>query len=125
MRRLGIAVAVVIVALGSFGVGSATAYLVPYTGPGEWFAPGQGRSSDYDWCGYWTENNFAKAPSAWGLTTFITPGGGWRYSKQKYGNIFNSLGSDYKWFKKLHCKNNTGSGYQGGCFGDRQSALCA
>ena len=124
MKRVGTALAVVVLALTSFGVGSAAAYVVPYAGPGEWFAAGQGRSTDYDWCGWWTENNFAKSPSAWGLVTFITPGGGWRYSVQKYGHIFRTL-PEYHWFKKLHCKNNTGSGYQGGCWGDRQPAQCA
>jgi hypothetical protein len=124
MRKLGTAIAVMTLALASFGAGSAAADLVPYTGPGEWFAAGQGRSSDYDWCGWWTENNFAKSQSAWGLVTFITPGGGWRYSMQKYGSIFRTL-PEYRWFKKLHCKNNTGSGYQGGCWGNRQPALCA
>jgi hypothetical protein len=119
MRRLGTAIAVVALALASFGVGAAAAYIEPYTGPGEWFAAGQGRSSAYDGCIYWTGNNFAKGSNAWGLVTFITPSGAWRYSVQKYGNIFRAL-PEYFWRKKLHCKNNSGSGYQGGCWGDRE-----
>jgi hypothetical protein len=119
MRRLAIATAVTALALAGFGVGAGVASIVPYTGAGDWFAPGQGRSSNYDWCHYWTGNNFAKGSSAWGLVTFITPSGGWRYSVQKYGTIFRTL-SDYRWTKKLHCKNNSNAGYQGGCWGDRQ-----
>ena len=125
MRRLSTAIAVLAVALAGLGVGTGAAYIEPYTGPGEWFSAGQGRSSGYDWCNYWTGNNFAKGAGAWGLVTFITPSGGWRYSVQKYGNIFRAL-ADYRWTKKLHCKNNSGSGYQGGCWGDRRDdGVCA
>jgi hypothetical protein len=122
MRRVAIAIAVLAVALAGFGVGTAAAYIEPYTGGGDSFAPGQGRSSGYDWCHYWTGNNFAKGANAWGLVTFITPSGGWRYTVQKYGNIFKSISSDFQWTKKLHCKNNSGSSYSGGCWGDRENS---
>jgi hypothetical protein len=120
MRRFGTAIAVALVAVVGLGVGTGAAYIEPYTGPGEWFAAGQGRSSNYDWCNSWYGNNFAKSASSWGLVTFITPSGGWRYSVQKYGNIFRTI-SDYNWPKKLHCKNNSASRYQGGCWGDRRN----
>jgi len=122
MRRRRVAVAVAAVALGGFGAGNALAYIEPYTGAGDWFGAGQGRSSDYDWCRYWTGNNFAKAQSAWGLVTFITPSGGWRYSVHQYGNIFRSISSDYRWTKKLYCRNSSAVGYQGGCWGNRDDA---
>jgi hypothetical protein len=127
MRKLATAFAVLALALASLGVGAAAAYIQPYTGPGVWFSAGQARSSDYDWCGgYWTGNNFAKAPTALGLATFIKPSGSWSNGIQKYGNIFNSL-SSYSWIKKPYCKNSSGTGYQGGCWGDRQdnSGSCA
>ena len=101
MRRGRIAVAVTAVALAGFGAGNGAAYIEPYTGAGDWFAPGQARSSQYDGCKYWTGNNFAKSPAAWGLVTFITTSGSWRYTVQKYGNIFRSISSDYRWRKKL------------------------
>ncbi|HUG64514.1 MAG TPA: hypothetical protein VMK83_04785 [Gaiellaceae bacterium] len=127
MRKLATALAVMTVALASFGVGAAAAYIEPYTGPGVWFSAGQGRAGQYDWCGgYWTGNNFAKASSALGLATFIKPSGSWSNGIQKYGNIFNTL-SSYSWHKKPYCKNSSGTGYQGGCWGDRQdnSGSCA
>jgi hypothetical protein len=121
MRKLSTAIALLAIVLAGFGVGTAVASIEPYTGAGDWFSPGQGRSSGYDWCRYWTGNNFAKSASAWGLVTFINTSGGWRYSVQKYGNIFRPI-SDYRWTKKLHCKNNSSVGYQGGCWGDRQDS---
>lgn len=119
MRRGRIAVAVTAVALAGFGAGNGAAYIEPYTGAGDWFAPGQARSSQYDGCKYWTGNNFAKSPAAWGLVTFITTSGSWRYTVQKYGNIFRSISSDYRWRKKLYCRNTSAVGYQGGCWGDK------
>lgn len=120
MTRLGTAVAIVAIALMSFGTGAAVASIEPYTGPGTWFGAGSSASGQYDWCKYWTGNNFAKAQSAFGLATFITPSGGWRYSVQKYGNIFKSISSDFRWHKKPHCKNTSAARYQGGCWGDRE-----
>lgn len=124
MKRLATALVLAVVALAGFGVGTGAAYIEGYAGPGEWFSPGEGHGSAYDWCRYWTGNNFAKGPNAWGLVTFINTSGGWSYTTQKYGNIFRPLTS-FKWTKKLHCKNNSGSTYQGGCWGDRlDSGTC-
>jgi hypothetical protein len=120
MRTRHVAVAVVALVLGGMAVGSGAAYIEPYTGAGDWFSPGQARASQYDWCRYWTGNNFAKGSSAWGLVTFITPSGGWRYTVQKYGHIFRSISFDYRWSKKLYCRNTSSVGYTGGCWGDRE-----
>jgi hypothetical protein len=97
-----------------------------YAGPGEWFSAGEGHGSTYDHqaCWFWIDNTFAKAPSAWGLVTFINTSGGWSYTRQAYGNIFRVL-PEHTWQKKLHCKNNSGSAYQGGCFGYLRNYPCA
>ena len=122
MRRRTLATAAATLALAGVGAGTGAAYIEPYTGAGDWFSPGQARASQYDWCIYWTGNNFAKGESAWGLVTFITPSGGWRYTVQKYGNIFRSISSDYRWTKKLYCRNTSSVGYRGGCWGNRDDS---
>ncbi len=128
MRKFATAFAVLALALASFGVGAAAAYIQPYTGPGVWFSAGQARRSDYDWCGgYWTGNNFAKsADRARARRRSSSRPAAGAIGIQKYGNIFSSL-SSYSWTKKPYCKNSSGVGYQGGCWGDRQdnSGSCA
>jgi hypothetical protein len=119
MKRLAMALAVAVTAAAGFGVGTGAAYIQPYVGPGQWFSPGEGHGSDYDWCHYWTGNNFAKHGGAWGLVTYIQPSGSWSYTTQKFGNIFSDL-PEWRWRKKLHCRNNSGSAYQGGCWGERR-----
>jgi hypothetical protein len=126
MKRLVVALAVV--ALGGFGVGSALAAdWKPYTGPGEWFQPGRSASGFYDYCGLWVNNTFAKSETGWGLITFINPNGNWSYGVQGRGTIRSnlSLAQSRGWVKKPHCKNNSGAWYQGGCFGYIEPQQCA
>lgn len=120
MRRRGVVVVLAAFVFAGFAAGNGAAYIEPYTGAGEWFAAGQGRSSAYDGCHRWSGNNFAKAASAWGFVTFINSSGSWRYTVSKYGNIFRSISFDYQWKKKLLCKNSSNTGYQGGCWGDME-----
>jgi hypothetical protein len=106
-------------------VASAAEYALGYTQAGEWFDPGEGHGSGYDGvCGRWFENNFPKATNAWGLITFIDTSGGWNYSKQGYGVLGRTLTSVH-WTKKMHCKNNSGTRYQGGCWGYYRTYPCA
>jgi len=124
MQRLGTVLTVAVVAFAAFGVAARADTVYGYAGPGEWFSPGEGHGSVYDnLCGRWVDNNFAKPANAWGLVTFINPSGGWSYTQQAYGNIFRDL-PNHQWAKKLHCKNNSGSTYQGGCFGFRRQYSC-
>lgn len=120
MSRRRVATVAAAVALAGFGAGNGAAYIEPYTGAGDWFAAGQGRSSPYDGCHYWSGNNFAKPGSAWGLVTFINSSGSWRYTVYRYGDIFRTISSDYRWKKKLYCKNSSAVGYRGGCWGDKE-----
>src|SRR5262249_51232165 len=123
-RLLVTSMLVALASLAAFGVARADTFY-GYAGPGEWFSVGEGHGSAYDnACGVWVENDFAKASSAYGLVTFINPSGGWNYTKQGYGNIFRPL-DNVQWTKKLHCKNNSGSAYQGGCFGFVRTFPCA
>jgi len=127
-ERLVLAIAAGIVALTCFGMGSALAAdWKPYTKPGEWFPPGRGESSFYDFCGKWVNNTFAKSSTGWGLITFIDLNGNWSYGKQGAGTLSRdlSLSVSRTWIKKPHCKNNSGSGYQGGCFGYTEPQQCA
>ncbi len=106
-----------VIVLAGFGAIARADTVYGYAGPGEWFSVDEGHGSGYDSaCRAWIDNNFAKAPSAWGLVTFIDPSGGWNYTQQGYGNIFRVL-PNHNWKKKLHCRNNSRSVYQGGCFG--------
>lgn len=131
MKRFVTVIAVVAVALLGFGAGSAGAWVIPYTQPGVWFAPGQQRHSDYDSAciGWWYGNNFSKSPaSSWGLVTFIIPSGSWRYTEQGPGHVSSKIPSGQeRWSKKLLCRNNSSRGYQGGCWGDRRdpAGACA
>lgn len=123
MKRLAVAW-VLAAALALVGIGSGVAStFVGYTAPGAWFAPGAGAGSVYDnFCGPWVENAFSKVWSSYGLITFIDAGGGWNLTKQGYGPLTRpiSLSDSRQWRKKLHCKNNSASGYQGGCYGFRE-----
>ena len=123
MRRLAIVALLALVAFAGFGAGKGAAYIVGYAGPGAWFSPSEAYATDYDDCHRWTGNNFAKGEDAYGLLTYIKPSGSWSYGIQKYGNIFSDL-PEWHWTKKLHCKNNSGSFYQGGCWGERREAQC-
>ena len=126
MRRSLVVLAVV--AFGGFGISSAlAAEFRPYSAPGEWFSPGHAESGYYDeTCWNWVNNTFSKSPTAWGLITFIDSSGNWRYGKQGYS----VLRRDLTWSeahigrKKPYCRNNTWSGYTGGCFGYIESASC-
>lgn len=127
MRRLKVGLALLaalfVVALGAATARADTVY--GYAGPGEWFSVGEGHGSAYDTpCYPWIDNNFAKSSSSWGLVTFINTSGGWSYTRQAYGNIFRTLPNS-AWIKKLHCKNNSGSAYQAGCFAFRRYSPCA
>ena len=114
-----------LVVLAIFGAVARADTVYGYAGPGAWFSPGDGYGSVYDNpCYPWIDNNFAKSSSSWGLVTFIDTSGGWNYTRQAYGNIFRDLPNN-AWIKKLHCKNNSGTRYQGGCFGFRRSYSCA
>jgi hypothetical protein len=125
MSRLLVTLLLVGAAVLVFGVTARADTVYGYAGPGEWFSVGEGHGSNYDYpCGHWVDNNFAKAGNAWGLVTFIDTSGGWNYTQQGYGNIFRQL-PNHQWKKKLHCKNNSGSAYQGGCFGFMRSYQCA
>ncbi|HSI98627.1 MAG TPA: hypothetical protein VK926_09705 [Gaiellaceae bacterium] len=123
MKRLA-AVWFVALALAGVGVGTGiAATYYGYTAPGAWFPAGAGAGSAYDsFCGPWVENTFSKAWSSYGLITFIDTGGGWNLSKQGYGPLTRSISisESRTWRKKLHCKNNSSSAYQGGCFGIRE-----
>ena len=111
-------------ALSAWGAIARADYVYGYAGPGAWFSPGDGYGSAYDSpCYPWVSNNFAKSDSSWGLVTFINTSGGWSYTRQAYGNIFRDLPSN-AWIKKLHCKNNSATRYQGGCFGFRRYVQC-
>jgi hypothetical protein len=112
--------------LAAFGVAKASGdTFYGYTAPGTWFGPGDHYGSTYDNpCSRWTENSFSKGSGAWRLITFIDSGGGWHDSKRGYGWIHRPP-SVVDWTKKLHCKNNTQSTYQGGCFGYRNQYQCA
>ncbi len=125
MKRVMVAVAVCAALLGLSAVAASAAdYVVGYTAAGEWFDPGEGHGSSYDnACGRFFDNNFAKGASSWGLITYIGPAGGWNYSKQGYGALGRTL-SDPRWTKKLHCKNNSGVRYQGGCWGQARTYPC-
>jgi hypothetical protein len=126
MKRLVVALAVV--ALGGFGVGSAlAAEFRPYSAPGEWFQPGHTESGYYnDFCSNWVNNTFSKSPSAWGLITFIDPSGNWMYGKQGYDILRRNLTWSESWgTKKPMCRNNAWYGYQGGCFGYMERVQCA
>jgi len=125
MRRVAIVASVCAVALGGMAGAGLADSVHGYAGPGEWFDPGEGHGSSYDSiCGRWVDNNFAKGQGAWGLITFINPSGGWSYTQQGPGNLFGSL-PNHRWTKKLHCKNNRSSTYQGGCFGFIRNYPCA
>lgn len=126
MRHVALVGVIAVAAFAAVGVRAGFADTVSgYAGPGEWFSPGEGHGSYYDnICRRWVDNNFAKGSGAWGLVTFINPSGGWSYTKQGYGNIFRPLPTN-NWTKKLHCKNNSSSGYQGGCFGFIRQYQCA
>ena len=125
MNRLLVALALVaVVLLTAFGATAHADSVYGYAGPGEWFSAGEGHGSGYDNpCYSWIDNNFAKSSSSWGLVTFINTSGGWNYTKQAYGNIFRELPNS-AWIKKLHCLNNSGTGYQGGCFGFKRQYSC-
>ena len=126
MRRLVLALAFAALLLAALGVGKGAAdTFYGYTSPGTWFSSGQGYGSVYDnICSRWSENHFSKGGSAWGLITFIDSGGGWHDSMQGFGWIHRAP-SSLNWTKKLHCGNNSGVGYQGGCFGYRHAYQCA
>ena len=122
LRRIGYAVAVGLVALCAFGAGSSlSAEFRAYTGGGDWFPAGWGTSGEYDsFCEFrWVENRFSKSPTAWGVIAFIDTGGGWSYSTQGYSVLSRQVPYDVSttYTKKPHCRNNTWSGYQGGCYG--------
>jgi len=127
MKRFATTVAALALAVAGFGVGTAAAEIFrPYTAAGEWFSPGEMYGGDYDWCGWWTENNFSKGPSAYGLITFIDVRGNWHFGKQGLGWLRRVLTSTEQraFVKKPHCRNNSGAGYQGGCFAFIQEAQC-
>jgi hypothetical protein len=124
-RLLSAVVVVAAVALASWGAVARADYVYGYAGPGAWFSPGDGYGSAYDSpCYPWVGNNFAKADSSWGLVTAINTSGGWSYTKQGYGNLSPSIPTSSYWVKKLHCKNNSSTRYQGGCFGFRRQVQC-
>jgi hypothetical protein len=128
MKRFATALAVAVLSLAAFGAGTAAAEAFrPYTDPGTWFSPGTMYSGYYDWCGSWTENNFSKGSTASGLITFIDLGGNWHYGKQGTGWLRRTLssGEQSSFVKKPHCRNNSGNGYQGGCFAFQREASCA
>ena len=128
MQRLATLSVAVLVSVAAFGAGTAAADVFrPYTAPGEWFSPGEMYGSAYDWCGYWKDNTFSKAQSSHGLITYIDTGGNWHFTVQGKGVLSRQLTwSEMRAFtKKLHCRNNSGVGYQGGCFGILQEAYCA
>jgi hypothetical protein len=126
MKRL--IVAVLIVAVSGFGVGSAcAAEWEPYTQGGQWFPPGAAAHSYYDFCGRWVNNTFAKSETGWGLITFIDTNGGWNHSVQGRGTIRRdlTLAQSRGWVKKPFCRNNSSAWYQGGCFGFIEPTNCA
>lgn len=129
MKRLRVSLAVTVIAISGFAVGAATAgeTFVGYSPPGEWFSSGEMYSSFYDWCGNWTENTFSKGASAHGLITFIDPSGNWRYGKQGAGPLTRRLTYAERTAirKKPHCRNNSGTAYQGGCLAYIESTGCA
>lgn len=129
MKRLATVLAAALVSLTGFAVGTASAgeSFYAYTQPGTWFAPGAKAGTYYDWCGYWRENTFSKGSSSYGLITFIDLNGNWNFGKQGLGTLTRRLtvSESRAFVKKLHCRNNSGSGYQGGCFGFIESAQCA
>jgi len=126
MTRLLMVVLCVLVVAAGYGVTRAAAdTFYGYTAPGTWFTPGAGYGSVYDnGCSRWKENDFSKGWNALGLITFIDSSGNWHNTMQGYGWIHRAP-SPLDWTKKLHCKNNSGASYQGGCFGYRTSATCA
>lgn len=125
MRRFVLGIVVALSALTGFGVGTgAAATFYGYSAPGEWFSPGEAYGSVYDgFCGPWVNNTFSKGAGAWGLITFIDRAGNWNYTKQGPGVLRRDLNAtdSSRWSKKLHCKNNSASTYQGGCFGFRET----
>jgi len=124
MRRALLALALTAVAFASTAVVAHADYLYGYTGAGAWFSPGTGTGSPYDnACGRWSDNDFSKASGAWGLVTFIAPDGGWSNTRQGYG-LISTQPSNIFATKKMHCKNNSGVGYQGGCFGFYRKYSC-
>lgn len=128
MKRRVVTIAVVLLVVAGVGAGTgAAAYFEGYSAAGEWFSPGEMYGSGYDWCRYWVNNTFSKGSSAHGLITFIDVNGNWRYGKQGTGVLSRDLSwaETYGWRKKLHCRNNSSVGYQGGCFGLYEPAQCA
>lgn len=127
MARLLLVLAIAMTAvLAAFGTIAHADTVYGYAGPGAWFSPGDGYGSTYDtFCYPWMDNNFAKSASSWGLVTFIDRSGGWSYTKQGYGNLLSDLPQASWVSRKLHCKNNSGTRYQGGCFGFRRNSPCA
>jgi len=128
MKRRLTMLAVVLAVFAGLGAGSgAAAYLEGYSAPGEWFSPGEKYGSEYDWCRNWVNNTFSKAKSAKGVITFIDLGGNWHYTVHGYGVLSRDLtwAETYGWTKKLHCKNNSAVGYQGGCYGLYEPQACA
>ena len=124
MRTATLLLLVVMLGLGT-GTAAAATYFRGYSSPGETFSSGEGYGSAYDGaCTYWVENDFSKPQSAYGLITFINTGGGWRDTKQGYG-LLSRAPSSINWTKKLHCKNNSGATYQGGCYGFYNTYQCA
>jgi hypothetical protein len=118
MKRLVTVLVLALVVLAASAVGARAAqYVQGYSAAGEWFSPGEGYGSPYDhFCGPWVENDFSKGTGAWGLITFIDTRGNWNSTTQGYGWLSRPL-SNPSWTKKLHCKNNRESTYQGGCYG--------
>lgn len=129
MQRIASVLVAALVGVSGFAVGTAAAaeYFIGYSAPGEWFSPGEMYSSYYDWCGNWTENTFSKGASAYGLITFIDPSGNWRYGKQGTGVLTRrlTLAERLAVRKKPHCRNNSGSGFQGGCLAYIEPGQCA
>jgi hypothetical protein len=123
MKRLATALIVVVVALGGLAVGSAAAYIEPYTGPGEWWSPGRQAHGEYDWCGgRWYSNTFSRTEARVGLVTFINANGGWRYAKQDTDRQLTTVipaGQEH-FAKKPFCRNTSSYWQQGGCYGFRR-----
>jgi len=126
MRRALTALLCAAVVAAGYGVTRAAADSVyGYTAPGTWFSPGAGYGSPYDsFCNRWVENDFSKAWSYWGLIAFIDSGGGWHDTTQGYGWIYKAPSGSY-FTKKLHCKNNSQTRIQGGCYGYQRPGQCA
>jgi hypothetical protein len=125
MKRLAAVLLTTLVALAGLGAGTAAAdTFYAYTAPGETFSPGEGHGSVYDnFCSRWTENDFSKAGSAYGMITFIDPNGNWSNTLRGTGWLERILPSP-NFAKKLYCKNVSGTTYQGGCFGFRNKYPC-